>query len=315
MNPKPVDMYLTGRDALRMERLLPGPPELVWRYLTERDLLATWIADGDITPRIGGRVSMPQQRDALPINTGNVIRGTVTEWDPPRALAYTWEDSGGAPDSHVRFTLTPHANGTLLTIVHTRLPAGALQDFAAGWQTHTDLIVHALAGTPAPGFMTTFSPLRAHYAGLPAAVTLFERVLAGWNAHDADAMSAPLAEHCTMIGFDGSEMSSRDAVAESLRIIWAHHQTPAYVARIRSVRMAAPGTAVLQARTGLVSAGRVNPATNAVTTLVAVQDAEAGDWRVVLYQHTPAAWHGRPDNATALAAELQSLADAKETLI
>jgi hypothetical protein len=49
----------------------------------------------------------------------------------------------------------------------------------------------------------------------------------------------------------------------------------------------------------------INPAVNSIQSLVAVRDAER--WRVVLLQTTPAAFHGRPDLAEALTAELRAL--------
>ena len=37
---------LTAPDTLRIERLLPGPIERVWQYLTDSDKRATWLAVG-----------------------------------------------------------------------------------------------------------------------------------------------------------------------------------------------------------------------------------------------------------------------------
>ena len=34
----------TATDTVRLERLLPGPIERVWAYLTEPDKRATWFA-------------------------------------------------------------------------------------------------------------------------------------------------------------------------------------------------------------------------------------------------------------------------------
>lgn len=41
-------------DTVRFERLLPGPIERVWSYLTEGSLLTTWLAEsGAVPPRRG----------------------------------------------------------------------------------------------------------------------------------------------------------------------------------------------------------------------------------------------------------------------
>ncbi|MBI3694310.1 MAG: SRPBCC domain-containing protein [Acidobacteria bacterium] len=78
-----------------VERLLPGPIERVWEYLTKPDNLAAWLAAGEIELRVGGRVELrfdvqeaPDRRKA-----GAVIRGVVTRCEPPRALAYSWIDA------------------------------------------------------------------------------------------------------------------------------------------------------------------------------------------------------------------------------
>ena len=63
---------------------------------------------------------------------------------------------------------------------------------------------------------------------------------------------------------------------------------------------------------GMVPPGqtRVNPAVNAVQSLVARE--EGGRWLIHLFQNTPAAFHGRPDAAAALTAELQARAETHE---
>jgi hypothetical protein len=46
----------------------------------------------------------------------------------------------------------------------------------------------------------------------------------------------------------------------------------------------------------------INPEVNAVQTLVAARRGSV--WQVALFQNTPAAFHGRPDDAKALTEEL-----------
>jgi uncharacterized protein YndB with AHSA1/START domain len=40
--------------TVRIERLLPGPVERVWAYLTESTKRATWLAAGEFDLRVGG---------------------------------------------------------------------------------------------------------------------------------------------------------------------------------------------------------------------------------------------------------------------
>ena len=64
--------------------------------------------------------------------------------------------------------------------------------------------------------------------------------------------------------------------------------------------------ALLRAVSGVVPAGDndLNPKLNAVQSLVARR--RNGAWQVVLYQNTPAQYHGRPEAAEALTEELRS---------
>lgn len=47
---------LTAPDTLQIERLLPGPIERVWSYLTESEKRRKWLASGDM-PLTRGRSS------------------------------------------------------------------------------------------------------------------------------------------------------------------------------------------------------------------------------------------------------------------
>src|SRR5688572_17308230 len=52
----PVDDYgvVTAPDTVRIERLLPGPIQRVWDYLTESELRGKWFASGELDARVGG---------------------------------------------------------------------------------------------------------------------------------------------------------------------------------------------------------------------------------------------------------------------
>ena len=52
--------------TVKMERLLPGPVERVWAYLTESDKRATWLAAGEFDLRIGGEIRLEFDNDKLP---------------------------------------------------------------------------------------------------------------------------------------------------------------------------------------------------------------------------------------------------------
>lgn len=136
---------------------------------------------------------------------------------------------------------------------------------------------------------------------------LHRRLLEAWNDRDAAAFAAPFAEDGYVVGFDGSEMDGREAIATEIGQIFAHHMTARYVGKVREVRFLTPDVAVLRAVAGLVPRGRddLNPDANAIQTLVARK--RGGQWAIALYQNTPAQFHGRPQLVESLTAELRAL--------
>jgi uncharacterized protein (TIGR02246 family) len=142
---------------------------------------------------------------------------------------------------------------------------------------------------------------------------LYARLLAAWNDRDAEAFAALFGDDGAMIGFDGSQAAG-PAIRDHLQPIFADHPTAAYVARVREVRSLAPGVVLLRAAAGMVPPGgdELNPAVNTLQTLLA---ARSGDgWRIVLFQNTPAQFHGRPDLTEQHLAELRPLLRAGATV-
>jgi uncharacterized protein YndB with AHSA1/START domain len=127
-------------------RLLPGPIERVWEYLTDPTKLPTWFGEvATIEPRRGGAVQL----------VNGHIRGIVTQWQPPRKLVYTWNvfDGGAAedavsayPESYPTFELTPQGDEVLLTFKHFPILERFVPQNAMGWHTMLDMLSAALAG-------------------------------------------------------------------------------------------------------------------------------------------------------------------------
>ena len=135
---------------------------------------------------------------------------------------------------------------------------------------------------------------------------LYRRLLDGWNRRDGETFAAPFAEDGEVVGFDGSQMSGRARIAAEMERIFNDHATGTYVGKVQGVRMLGPQTAVLRAVAGVIPAGHadLDPKLNSVQALVAEQSD--GRWQIVLYQNTPAQFHGRPDLAESLTNELRS---------
>jgi uncharacterized protein (TIGR02246 family) len=139
---------------------------------------------------------------------------------------------------------------------------------------------------------------------------LYRQVIAGWNQRSSEAMAAPFAEDGELIGFDGSQASTRAEIAAHLGPIFASHPTPPYVSSVKSVRFLGPDAAMLKAYVGMVPPGQseMEPKLNAIQTLVAVK--REGTWCVALLQTTPAQFHGRQDLVEQMTEELRQRAMA-----
>ena len=107
---------VTHPDTVRIERLLPGPIERVWDYLTDSKKRGTWLATGKMELRVGGKVELEFHHADLSAekiapekfrkNEGHVMSGQITACEPPRLLSYTFGDAG-----EVTFELTPKRKG------------------------------------------------------------------------------------------------------------------------------------------------------------------------------------------------------------
>lgn len=136
---------------------------------------------------------------------------------------------------------------------------------------------------------------------------LYHRLIAGWNQRDAEAMAGCFGPAGTMIGFDGSTVSGPAAIRDHLAPIFLDHPTAAFVVELRERRSLAPGVTLLRAIAGMVPPGGadINPAVNAVQTLVAALHGDT--WQVELFQNTPAAYHGRPEEQEAHTEALRAI--------
>jgi uncharacterized protein YndB with AHSA1/START domain len=155
--------------TFRMERLLPGPIERVWSYLTEPEKRRRWFGAGPMELRAGGRVELQFRFSELsaektPQTKGNEceVPGRVTRCDPPRLLSYTW---GSGPDaSEVTFELMPQGKNVLLVITHRRLgDRGTIVSVASGWHTHLGILADLLRGGEPRPFWSTKIWLEEEY--------------------------------------------------------------------------------------------------------------------------------------------------------
>jgi len=158
--------------TVRFERLLPGPVERVWAYLTESNKRATWLAAGEFDLRVGGKIELHFENDKLtddkvPEGKGgrHSFEGRITRLEPLRVLAHSWNWDG--KDSEVVYELTPKGKDVLLTI-HHRLPddRNLKIGVSGGWVVHTGILADLLNGVKPRPFYTTHERLKKEYEAI-----------------------------------------------------------------------------------------------------------------------------------------------------
>lgn len=156
--------------TVRFERELPCSIETAWDYLTQGGRLATWLAEGTIEPRVGGKVTLSFDVEEVPErkNGGAVIEGVVTLCVPNRVLAYTWTDPetpvpDEASDSAVTYEVEPVGQHTKLTLTHRHLPEKELARCAAGWHTHLEVLSARIQNRQRESFVETWKRLLPSY--------------------------------------------------------------------------------------------------------------------------------------------------------
>ena len=60
---------IAGKGHLRIERLLPGPIENVWSYITDKDKCAKWLASFKSEQKVGCSISLGFDHDSLSSET------------------------------------------------------------------------------------------------------------------------------------------------------------------------------------------------------------------------------------------------------
>jgi uncharacterized protein YndB with AHSA1/START domain len=154
--------------TLKLERLLPGPIERVWAYLTESDLRRQWLASGRMEMKIGAPFELVWRNNELTDPPGqrppgfsgeHRMESRIIDLDPPRKLVFSFD-----PHGEVTFLLDPAGDDVLLTLIHRRLPnRDTTLKVSAGWHAHLDLLVARASGKQPAPFWDSWTRLRSEY--------------------------------------------------------------------------------------------------------------------------------------------------------
>lgn len=166
---------VTGPGEVEFRRLLPGPIERVWAYLTESDKRGTWLASGEMDLKVGGQAELfflhseltPQLEETparyKAMENGHTNHGRITAVDAPRRLSMLW-DSPEPSGSEVTFALSQQGDEVLLVLTHRRLKDRAeMLSVAGGWHGHLDVLVDKLNGRAPQPFWAHLDRLEQDY--------------------------------------------------------------------------------------------------------------------------------------------------------
>lgn len=157
--------------SVRFERVLPGPIERVWAYLTDSEKRGKWLASGDMDLRPGGAAQLRfKHSDLSPkigptperfkrYEGGHVMNNRVIECYPPRRLAMSWGEH-----SDVTFELSEKGEDVLLVLTHRNLATrGDMINVSGGWHTHLEVLSQHLNGREPEPFWAMLGQVADEY--------------------------------------------------------------------------------------------------------------------------------------------------------
>lgn len=134
---------------------------------------------------------------------------------------------------------------------------------------------------------------------------LYDQFIKSWNDQSADGMADLITENGHMIGYDGSQMDGPEDVRKTIGEIFKQYPTGIFITVTKDIRFLSDKIAFLRASSGIVPRGGddINPNVNAHQTMIAVE--ENGQWKISLFQNTPAQYHMAPEKKDEMSAELR----------
>jgi uncharacterized protein YndB with AHSA1/START domain len=123
---------------IRRELLVDASPATAFEVFT--DQIGGWWPLGEHSVDGDGTVAFVDRRIVETSAAGKAtLWGTVTEWEPPARLAFTWHPGYEASRaSMVEVTFSPSGDRTLVTLIHTGWeafedPDAAREEYEQGW--------------------------------------------------------------------------------------------------------------------------------------------------------------------------------------
>ena len=139
-----------------VERVMPHPPEKIWRALTQGALIEDWLMKNDFLPVVGHRFNL---RTAPLPHWNGVLDCEVLVVEPFKRLSYSWiasgEEAAGGLKTVVCWTLTPTDGGTHVRVEQSGFRPGPEEEgnykgAAYGWQRYIAALEQVAARVASP---------------------------------------------------------------------------------------------------------------------------------------------------------------------
>lgn len=163
---------MTGPMRLEIRRVLNGPIDRVWEYLTDGNLRKLWFCGGTTAAEPGGAITFafdhrllsttgPPEKyaDSEVVDMG----GQVLVVEKPTKLKFTWNEMHVDGSSTVTILLKDLGDKTELHLIHEDLVPEIQPGVQAGWHAHLDLLLDLMNGEPVRDFWIHFNALEATY--------------------------------------------------------------------------------------------------------------------------------------------------------
>lgn len=164
--------YISAAEV-RFVRLLPGPIERAWEYLTDPEKRRTWFCGGTTALNVGGKMTLEFRNkelapdEAVPdqyqehAKDGILSEAVITRCERPHVYAFMWGEG------EVIFELAPQGDKVQLTLTHRKLPdRKELVGVSGGWHVHLSVLAAKLEGSTPPPFWGTLERVEQEYENL-----------------------------------------------------------------------------------------------------------------------------------------------------
>jgi uncharacterized protein YndB with AHSA1/START domain len=138
---------------IKNEWIYEQPPNEVWEYLTQPELIALWLMPNNFKPMFGQEFQF-RAKPIPSLDLDGIFYCKVLEIVPFQKLIYSWKGGSGngvfTLDTVVEWSLEKYGNGTKLLLKQWGFKEANLAIFTAmteGWQKNIQKMINHLNAT------------------------------------------------------------------------------------------------------------------------------------------------------------------------